>query len=95
VGSKSTNLPAIATKVPNVARNQGTKPASRVKRFERWLRNKNVESETFFLINWAMHGMVDIRLDLIILGKVSFITMCLALATGEPNPLPGFSLETY
>jgi Transposase DDE domain len=49
VGSKSTNLPGIATKVPDGARNPGTKPASRVKRFERWLRNKAVESETFFL----------------------------------------------
>jgi hypothetical protein len=34
VGSKSTPLPNIAAKVPN-----GTKPASRAKRFARWLRN--------------------------------------------------------
>jgi len=32
VGSKSTQLPTIATKVPD-----GTKPESRVKRFARWL----------------------------------------------------------
>ena len=32
VGSKSTQLPHIAAKVPN-----GTKPESRVKRFARWL----------------------------------------------------------
>src|SRR6266478_9374517 len=32
VGSKSTHLPHIATKVPD-----GTKPESRVKRFTRWL----------------------------------------------------------
>jgi hypothetical protein len=34
VGSKSTQLPNIAAKIPN-----GTKPESRVKRFARWLRN--------------------------------------------------------
>ena len=44
VGSKSTNLPAIAGKVSN-----GSKPDSRVKRFERWLKNKAIQSETFFL----------------------------------------------
>jgi hypothetical protein len=49
VGSKSTNLPSIAGKVPGGARNQGAKPESRVKRFERWLRNKAVDRETFFL----------------------------------------------
>jgi hypothetical protein len=34
VGGKSTQLPHIATKVPD-----GTKPESRVKRFTRWLNN--------------------------------------------------------
>jgi len=49
VGSKSSNLPAIADKVPGGPRGRRTKPDSRVKRFERWLRNEAVESETFFL----------------------------------------------
>jgi hypothetical protein len=49
VGSRSTNLPAIASEVPVGTRNQVAKAESRVKRFERWLRNKTVESETFFL----------------------------------------------
>ena len=49
VGSRSMNLPAIGAKVPGGPRSQGTKAESRVKRFERWLRNKAVESETFFL----------------------------------------------
>lgn len=49
VGSKSTNLPAIAGKVPVGARNEGAKAESRVRRFERWLRNEAVASETFFL----------------------------------------------
>jgi len=49
VGSKSTNLPAIACKVPGGANDRQAKPESRVKRFERWLRNEAVQSETFFL----------------------------------------------
>jgi len=44
VGSRSTQLPTIATKVPN-----GTKPESRVKRFARWLGNANILEEVYFL----------------------------------------------
>jgi hypothetical protein len=44
VGSKSTQLPNIAAKVPN-----GTKPESRVKRFARWLRNDQVTAEVYFI----------------------------------------------
>jgi Transposase DDE domain len=44
VGSKSTQLPHIAAKVPH-----GTKPASRVKRFARWLDNAHVLEEVYFL----------------------------------------------
>jgi hypothetical protein len=44
VGSKSTQLPAIATKVPD-----GTKPESRVKRFARWLDNDHILEEAYFL----------------------------------------------
>jgi Transposase DDE domain len=44
VGSKSTQLPHIAAKVPN-----GTKPESRVKRFARWLDNAHVLEEVYFL----------------------------------------------
>src|SRR5438445_6883476 len=44
VGSKSTQLPTIATKVPD-----GTKPESRVKRFARWLGNDNLLEEVYFL----------------------------------------------
>ena len=49
VGSKNTNLPAIAGKVSVGASSKGAKAESRVRRFEQWLRNKAVESETFFL----------------------------------------------
>jgi hypothetical protein len=44
VGSKSTQLPHIAAKVPN-----GTKPESRVKRFARWLDNAHVLEEVYLL----------------------------------------------
>lgn len=44
VGSKSTQLPHIAAKVPN-----GTKPESRVKRFARWCDNADILEEVYFL----------------------------------------------
>jgi hypothetical protein len=44
VGGKSTNLPAIAGKVPD-----GTKRESRVKRFSRWIQNERIDAETYFL----------------------------------------------
>jgi hypothetical protein len=44
VGSKSTQLPHIAAKVPN-----GTKPDSRVKRFARWFDNAHILEELYFL----------------------------------------------
>jgi hypothetical protein len=44
VGSKSTNLPHIASKVPD-----GTAVESRTKRFTRWVSNEGVETEIYFL----------------------------------------------
>ena len=44
VGSKSTQLPHIAAKVPN-----GTKPDSRVTRFARWCDNAHILEEVYFL----------------------------------------------
>jgi hypothetical protein len=44
VGSKSTQLPHIATKVPD-----GTKLESRVKRFARWCDNAHILEEMYFL----------------------------------------------
>jgi hypothetical protein len=44
VGSKSTNLPAIAGKTPD-----GTKKESREKKFYRWLQNGRIEAEVYFL----------------------------------------------
>ena len=44
VGSKSTQLPSVAAKVPN-----GTQPESRVKRFARWVDNAHILEEVYFL----------------------------------------------
>ena len=44
VGSKSTQLPSIATKIPD-----GAKPESRVKRLTRWLDNERILEEVYFL----------------------------------------------
>src|SRR5215831_11065470 len=44
VGSKSTQLPSIATKVPD-----GTQAESRVKRFARWVRNDKITAEVYFV----------------------------------------------
>src|SRR5262249_27826590 len=44
VGSQSTQLPSVATKIPD-----GTKPESRVKRLTRWLDNERILEEVYFL----------------------------------------------
>ena len=44
VGSKSTQLPSVATKIP-----EGAKPESRVKRLTRWLDNARILEEVYFL----------------------------------------------
>jgi len=44
VGSKSTQLPQIATKVPD-----GSQAESRVKRFARWMRNDKITTEVYFV----------------------------------------------
>lgn len=44
LGSKQTRLPAIASKTPGLAKRQ-----SRITTFERWLKNKNVTVERFYL----------------------------------------------
>ncbi len=49
VGSKSSQLPSIATKVPDRA-----KPESRVKRMARWLGNDEIKEEIYFLPYAAM-----------------------------------------
>ncbi len=49
VGSKKTPLPAIASKVPGSSSPHASKEESRIKRFTRFLQNKNVTPEAFFV----------------------------------------------
>ena len=49
IGSKSCQLPAIASQVPRGASPKGGKRESRSKRFARFLQNKKVTPKTFFL----------------------------------------------
>jgi hypothetical protein len=44
VGSQSTQLPQVATHVP-----EGAKPASRIKRFARWVDNAHITAERYFV----------------------------------------------
>jgi hypothetical protein len=61
VGSKSTQLPHIATKVPH-----GTKPESRVKRFSRWLDNARILEEGYFL-PYAERLLAHLACDTVVL----------------------------
>ena len=49
IGSKRTHLPAIASELPNGSSPKDGKRESRSKRFARFLQNKKVTPETFFL----------------------------------------------
>ncbi len=44
VGSRSTNLPAIAGKVPDRAKRE-----SRVKRYSRWMKNERINAQIYYL----------------------------------------------
>jgi hypothetical protein len=65
VGSRRTNLPAIASKVPD-----RTKRESRVKRFSRWMQNERINAEIYFLPyaealleSLAAHGILLLAMD--------------------------------
>lgn len=66
VGSKSTNLPHVASKVPN-----GKKVESRVKQFTRWVSNNNIECEIYFLpyAEALLAGLAMRPLDLVMDGS--------------------------
>src|SRR6266498_4871319 len=61
VGSKNTQLPHIATKVPD-----GSKPESRVKRFARWLDNDRILEEMYF-IPYAETLLIHLALETLVL----------------------------
>ena len=68
VGSRRTNLPAIAAKVPD-----GTKRESRVKRFSRWIKNERISAEMYFL-PYA---------DVLLAGLAAVRTLCLVMDGSE------------
>src|SRR6266581_145412 len=61
VGSKRTQLPHIATQVPD-----GTKPESRVKRLTRWLDNARILEEVYFL-PYADRLLTQLALETLVL----------------------------
>jgi len=66
VGSRQTQLPAIASKLPDRARRE-----SRIKRFHRWLCNGNVTPEFYFLpfAQTLIHSLAHVPLVLVIDGS--------------------------
>ena len=62
VASKSTQLPHIASHVPD-----GTKPESRVKRFYRWIGNDHVTDEGYF-VPYANILLRHLALQTLVLG---------------------------
>jgi hypothetical protein len=88
VGSKSTQLPHIATKVPD-----GTKPESRVKRFARWLDNDRILEEMYFipyvetlLIQLALETLVLV-MDGSVVGRNCTALMIHVIYKGRALPL--------
>ena len=61
VGSKSTQLPHIATKVPD-----GTQAESRVKRFARWVHNDKITADVYF-VPYAQVLLAQLALQTLVL----------------------------
>src|SRR6266404_3803526 len=90
VGSKSSQLPHIATKVPD-----GTKPESRVKRFTRWLDNDHILEEVYVL-PYADVLLRHLALQTVVLvmdgsgvGRGCTALMIHVIYKGEPFHWPG------
>src|SRR5712691_9197196 len=88
VGGKSTQLPTIATKVPD-----GTKPESRVKRFTRGLDNERILEEVYFLPYAALlltHLALDtlvVVMDGSVVGRGCLALMIHVVYKGRALPL--------
>src|SRR5262245_24613457 len=88
VASKSTQLPKIATKVP-----ERTKPESRVKRFARWVENTGITTEGYFvpyaemlLAHLALQTLVLI-IDGSVVGRGCVALMIHVVYKGRALPL--------
>jgi hypothetical protein len=76
VGSRRTNLPAIASKVP-----YGAKRESRIKRFSRWVNNERIDDETYFLpyVDALLVGLATDHALLLVMDVSEVGRKCLAL----------------
>jgi hypothetical protein len=88
VGSKSTQLPSVATKIPD-----GTKPESRVKRFARWIDNERILEEVYFLpyaeillLHLALETLVLV-MDGSVVGRGCVALMLHVIYKGRALPL--------
>src|SRR5262245_13391568 len=88
VGSKSTQLPSVATKIPD-----GAKPESRVKRLTRWLDNAGILEEVYFLpyaelllLHLAVETLVLV-MDGSVVGRGCVALMSHVLYKGRALPL--------
>ena len=88
VGSKSTQLPHIATKVPD-----GTQSESRVKRFARWVRNDKITADIYF-VPYAQVLLAQLALQTLVLvidgsvvGRGSVALMMHVVYKGRALPL--------
>lgn len=88
VGSKSTQLPQIAAKVP-----QASKPESRVKRFSRWFDNDNIREEVYFLpyadvlLRQVSSQTVVLAMDGSVVGRGCVALMIHVVYKGRALPL--------
>jgi hypothetical protein len=76
VGSRRTNLTAIAGKVPTRAKKE-----SRVKRFSRWIQNQHITSEMYFLpyVDALLCGLAADHALLLVMDSSEVGRNCLAL----------------
>jgi len=88
VASKSTQLPRVATKVPD-----GTKPDSRVKRFARWVGNDTITEEGYFLpyatllLRHLALQMLVLVIDGSVVGRGGVALMMHVVSKGRALPL--------
>jgi hypothetical protein len=74
--SKRTHLPKMASKLP-----RPTKPLSRVKQHERWIRNDAIESQVYFLpfVEELLTGLAGLRTLVLVMDGSQVGRGCLAL----------------
>lgn len=101
VASKNTQLPQIASQVPD-----GSKPESRVKRFTRWLRNDRISEEVYFIpyadrllahlalqtvvlvIDSSVVGRGCVALMIHVVYKGRALPLCWRVRQGKKGPFP-------